>query len=602
MRPHPTRPAIDTMNSHRRRLLLRLAALGGGGSLMPAFVPRARAQDAVLGSAPALFTAGQDSLCDFDWAVHYGDEADLQVAEVQGPAWKPINLGIAWEGQGMRNGEITWLRKDVLLPPELRGRVLRLCVRMVAVEVTVYCNGRLVGRNKAAGQPAEFHLPPSALKWGQPNRLALRVDGHWWTGGVNEDIVKLLTNESPAAVDVREVLAPADHIFPIESDAAFDLRIESRAGDGVKLHLDVEVVSDFHAPIFARSSLVQTRGGVQACRFNLGRLQPGFYQVIARYSQAGRHGQHVFWFGVAPTLIEPVHNRPADFEDYWQRALGELSRVRPEFKIVLDEGRSTPTHRVYSVEMASFDDVTVRAWYIVPSKPGRHAAVLNVPGYSVAQNPEWFQEDDDIIHLALDVRGQGRSTDVINPGFGIPGLFGYRINDPEHYVYKGMYLDCGRALEFLSSRPEVDSSRIAVAGGSQGGGLALASAALYPDIVKACIAGSPYLGDFSDHMRIRDVYRWELQGHVDRLHGLTWDHVYRAMSLVDTVNLAPRIRCPVLMGTGLFDDDCPPHIGFAVFNEIYAPKDYLVYPKLGHMLWTQWEMDSKLWMRRHFQL
>ena len=474
---------------------------------------------------------------------------------------------------------------------------------MVAGEVDAYCNGHLIGQNKAAGQPARFDLPASLLKWDQPNQFALRVAGHWWTGGVNEDVVRLVTDDtSYPGVDVVETVAATDYIYPMGADAAFTINIRPQSGAGPDMHLSVEVISDFHATIFTDASVIEIGGGDQQRPFNLGQLQPGFYQVVLRYSYNQRYGQRVFWFGVAPERIVVNPNPPADFDAYWKQAKSELSRIRPDFKMVLDEGRSTPRHQVYSVEMASFDGVTVRAWYIVPSRPGRYPAVLNAPGYSVAQDPQRYQTDDDIIYLALDVRGQGRSTDVINPGFGIPGLFGYRIDDPEHYVYKGMYLDCGRALEFLQSRPEVDTARIGVDGGSQGGGLAFASAALYPDIVKACIAVSPYLGDFVNHMRIRDIYRGELQGHIDRLPGVTWEDVYRTMSYVDTVNLAHRIRCPVLMGTGLFDDDCPSRIGFAVFNNISSPKSYLIYPRLGHMLSDQWDQASRAWLRRQFHM
>ena len=581
--------------------MLGAAAAGAIASLLPFPRPGAYAADK---ASPLPFPADdQESLCDLDWFAHYGDGPDLAAADPLTPVWRPANLGIGWERQNLRNGEVTWLSKDVSLPVALSGQGLRLDVKMAAAQVDAWCNGQPVGQNKAAGQPASFDLPAALLRWDRPNRLALRVSRHWWTGGVNEDIVRLVADgKARSGVVVEEAVAPADYIFPADADAAFDVSIKAPAGFDTALHLSVEVVSDFHATIFADASVISIGDGMPLRHFNLGRLQPGFYQVVLRYSHGDRHGQRVFWFGVAPTLIPSTPHPAADFEAYWARAKDELSQVRPDFKMVLDVARGTPRHRVYSVEMASFDGVTVRAWYIVPSKPGRYAAVLNVPGYSVAQNPDEYRKDDDIVYLALDVRGQGRSTDVVNPGFGIPGLLGYRIDDPEHYVYKGLYLDCGRALEFLLSRPEVDPARIAVAGGSQGGGLAFASAALYPDIVKACIAGSPYLGDFVDHMRIRDIYRGEMQGHVDHVPGVTWEGVYRAMNLVDTVNLAPRIRCPVLMGSGLFDDDCPPYIGFAVFNGIKSPKSYLVYPRLGHILWDRWEQDSKAWLRRQFRI
>lgn len=590
----------EEVDLHRRDLLFGTIAAGITGTSIALLPPQAMAE----GKAPSspVPSTPQDNLCSLDWFAHSGGDADLATADPLTPTWRLVNLGIGWERQNMRIAGTTWLRKDFTLPLRLEGRTIRLDVKMAAAAVELWCNGRLVGENRDANQLMSFDLSVDLLKGGRPNQLALRVIDHIWTGGINEDVVRLVADGADSVLVVKEVVAPDNYVFPNGSGAEFGVSLETANGPARNVRLSVEVLSEFHATIYTGDAHVTLEGGSSLLRFDLGRLQPGFYQVVLRYSHGDRYGQRVFWFGVAPTLIAPMPHPPADFEDYWARAKRELAQVRPHFNMVLDAERSTQRHRVYSVEMASFDNVTVRAWYIVPVKPGRYPAVLNVPGYSVAQDPQRYQTDDDIVYLALDVRGQGRSRDVVNPGFGIPGLLGYRIDDPEHYVYKAMYLDCGRALEFLTSRPEIDHARVAVCGGSQGGGLAFASAALFPQMVKICVAASPYLGDFSAHMHIRDIYRGEMQSHVDHVPGVTWETIYRSMNLIDTVNLAPRIRCPVLMGTGLFDDDCPPRIGFAVFNNIQSSKNYRVYPHRGHMLWNEWERDSTTWLRQQLRL
>ena len=47
-------------------------------------------------------------------------------------------------------------------------------------------------------------------------------------------------------------------------------------------------------------------------------------------------------------------------------------------------------------------------------------------------------------------------------------------------LYAGAFMDCIRGVDFLASRPEVDAARLAVTGGSQGGGLAFATATSRP--------------------------------------------------------------------------------------------------------------------------
>jgi cephalosporin-C deacetylase-like acetyl esterase len=35
--------------------------------------------------------------------------------------------------------------------------------------------------------------------------------------------------------------------------------------------------------------------------------------------------------------------------------------------------------------------------------------------------------------------------------------------------------------------------------------------------------------------------------------------------------------------TALFDDDCPPHMGFAAYNRIKSPKRFKIYPDDSHL-------------------
>ena len=85
-----------------------------------------------------------------------------------------------------------------------------------------------------------------------------------------------------------------------------------------------------------------------------------------------------------------------------------------------------------------------------------------------------------VITLSVAVRGKLRSNSRFNPGY--PGLLTHGIESPDTYSYKGVITDCSRAVDFLLSRPEVDTQCIFACGISQGGGLTLITTALRPEI------------------------------------------------------------------------------------------------------------------------
>lgn len=557
---------------------------------------------ALLLSLAAVSLHAHGNLLGFNWQLRHGDNPAWESAPIDAE-WSPINLGISWERQNHNNGD-AWLRTEVRVPASLEAGGLTLEVTLPAQAVDVFLNGQQVAVTGGASERLTVDLPSSAIRWGETNQLALRILGHPWTGGRAQDSVRLVPRGSGAGFDLQTSVAPRDHVFAAEAEVAFEFSALSPEPTAEPVVLQTKVVSDFHQVMHETTRSVAAADARQPQSWPLGRFAPGFYQVVVQASQGPWQAQRVFWFAVDPTKLACAPQPEADAGEYWARAQAELAAIPPRFRVQRDAAKSTPRHEVFTVEMDSVEGVTLRAWYVVPTRAaaGPRPAVLNLPGYSAAMQPEWFQQDDDLIQLALDIRGHGRSADVIHPGFGTPGFVGHRVTEPEHYVYRGAYLDCLRAVEFLLSRPEVDSRRIAVSGGSQGGGLAFATAALAPDHIARCVAGVPFLGDYEHHQAIRDVYRTEMLAYLPPDDADAPRRLRRSMALIDTLNLAERIKCPVLMGNGLFDDDCPPHIGFAVYNQLTTRKEYRIYPDESHLLGAAWNRDAHAWLRREFGL
>ncbi|MCK7538322.1 MAG: acetylxylan esterase [Marinilabiliales bacterium] len=109
-------------------------------------------------------------------------------------------------------------------------------------------------------------------------------------------------------------------------------------------------------------------------------------------------------------------------------------------------------------------------------------------------------------------------------------------------------------------------SRIAVEGASQGGALTFATAALNNDRIAVCAPQVPFLSDFRDYFQVATWPGNEFIALVEHEKRLTWDQVYNTLSYFDIKNLAHLIRAPLIMGVGLMDEVCPPHINFAAYN------------------------------------
>lgn len=135
------------------------------------------------------------------------------------------------------------------------------------------------------------------------------------------------------------------------------------------------------------------------------------------------------------------------------------------------------------------------------------------------------------------------------------------------------------------SLPEVDPERVGAMGGSQGGALTIACAALEPRI-KRLAPVYPFLSDYrrvwqmdlavNAYEELRTYFR-----QFDPLHQRE-DEIFTRLGYIDIQHLAERIQGEVMMGVGLMDTVCPPSTQYAAFNKIKAPKRDIIYPDFGH--------------------
>ena len=285
-------------------------------------------------------------------------------------------------------------------------------------------------------------------------------------------------------------------------------------------------------------------------------------------------------------VYKPPRDEPEDFDAFWTDTLTEAREydLNASFE-PSDFGLTTVD--VYDVTFSGFGGERIKGWYMAPSAAsGPLPAVVEYIGYGGGRGYplEWLAfPSAGFAYLVMDTRGQGsvwRRGDTADMPNGanpsLPGFMTQGILDPHTYYYRRLYTDAARAVEAIRSRPEVEASRIAVTGSSQGGGLSIATAGLLPEVA-VCMTDVPFLSHFRRAVEVtpRDPYpeiaRF-LQIHRDQV-----DTVFRTLSYFDGLNFAARMTARALYSVGIMDTVCPASTVFASYNHVAGEKEIREY-------------------------
>jgi cephalosporin-C deacetylase len=289
---------------------------------------------------------------------------------------------------------------------------------------------------------------------------------------------------------------------------------------------------------------------------------------------------------------QPQRSEPDDFDAFWRETLEEARRYPLDAHFYpVDYGlRGLET---YDVTFSGFGGSPIKAWLMLPrTHSGPLPCVVEYIGYGGGRSLpyDWLLwSAAGYAHLVMDTRGQGSVWSVgdtpdpdpqpPNPQF--PGFMTRGIMDPYHYYYRRVFTDAVRAVEAARSHPAVDPTRIALTGGSQGGGITLAVAALVPD-VSAAMPAVPFLCHYRRAVEITDAEPYfEIQRFL-RMHRDKINTVFHNLSYFDGLNFAVRARCPAQFSTGLMDEICPPSTVFAAYNYYAGLKEICVWPYNHH--------------------
>jgi len=290
-----------------------------------------------------------------------------------------------------------------------------------------------------------------------------------------------------------------------------------------------------------------------------------------------------------------INPKPADFDTYWDLGLKEMHAIDPMIELVPADFQVSGCE-CFHLYFTGVQGARVHAKYLRPKmiKPP-HPAVLMFHGYT-GNSGDWQDKLGYVYQgysvAALDCRGQGGLSEDVGGVMGntlhghiIRGLDEAVNGSPQNLLFRQIFLDTAQLARIVMEMPDVDPERVGAMGGSQGGALTVACAALEPRIKRAAPV-YPFLSDYKRVWSIdqaKDAYR-ELQEYFrlyDPLHKRE-DKIFEMLGYIDIQNLAPRIKADILWGIGLMDTICPPSSQFAVYNKILSRKTMEIYPDFGH--------------------
>lgn len=320
-----------------------------------------------------------------------------------------------------------------------------------------------------------------------------------------------------------------------------------------------------------------------------------------------------------PDLIQPELGAytsgvgmPADFADFWATTIAEARAIGGAVSIVPAETTLTAI-AVFDVTFPGFGGHPIKGWLALPAhRTGRLPLLVQYIGYGGGrgfphERLHWAASG--YAHLYMDTRGQGSTwsmgatPDPVGSTAQLPGVMTKGILDKQDYYYRRLFTDGVRAIDALVGQDFVDPGRIAVCGGSQGGGIALAVAGI-DSRVKAVMPDVPFLCDYPRAVAKagRDPY-----GEIVRFLAQHRDkkaRVFETLNYFDGVNFARQSSAAALFSVAVMDDICPPSTVYGAYNAFAgSDKSIVEYEFNNHEGGGPFqEREQMVWLGKRFQL
>jgi cephalosporin-C deacetylase-like acetyl esterase len=426
-------------------------------------------------------------------------------------------------------------------------------------------------------------------------------------GGTPEDVVvpphRILPPESDPS-PLRVAPDRADWTYPLGAPAHFEVRfnLEPYPAGGVPIRYqlgpDMLEGPEKEAVVPPEGLKLPVTPPAQA----------GFVRCLVHANLEGKPVKQLATAAFAPAQIRPTQAEPADFESFWAEQKAALAKVPPDYRL-----EPAPALSSEKVEAFYLSFQNVGGWpgpsrfygvLCVPKGPGPFPAVVNFPGAGVRPytgNTGLTQKG--IITLQVGIHGIPVNLvkevyDQLHTG-ALDNYNRFNLDNRNTYYFRRVYLGCLRAADYLTTHPKWDGKNLLAMGGSQGGQLAIMTAALDPRITGVA-ASYPAYSDVCGYLHGRaggwpGLFRPTASGGTN---DLPVEPKLATTGYYDTVNFARRLKVPGIYFQGYNDVVCPPTAFFAMYNSILPPKELILAPERGHAWSSTHQAPMEEWACR----
>ena len=299
-------------------------------------------------------------------------------------------------------------------------------------------------------------------------------------------------------------------------------------------------------------------------------------------------------FVVDAAGLRPGFDDPADFEKFWAKQLKTMRKCKMKGSLTPVElpakySKYEDKCDLYVMVVNMPEGRDVHGYLAMPknASPKSLPILINLHGAGFSRSNmstalRWAARNV----ISIDINAHGYPDDQPKEYYDelaegeLKNYKNRKVTDHDSFYFRLMYLRAVRALDFASTLPEWDGTRIMSMGGSQGGAQAIAVAAI-DKRVGAVYAYVPAVTDMAGHLQNHRGGWPRYDKQMKKEENLV--NEMAVLPYYDGAVMLQHTNAKLWIEAGLIDTVCPPECVIAAFNAAVSPdKTLYTFPYRPH--------------------